>query len=623
MDVNELADKLPTVPRSGMREWIEEDYNDELGGYYCIFNRTEIFIEEMPIAQTMYPEDWEKYDAVNKYHHAAECRCTACGERFYTGWYKYHPDEGYGILMFVGDDGMNYDGYIPETETDSPDYMAYIEGQHIVCPYCGENIRLIHKSRLRHGRTYQILAVSVEVVEGYTVLMTWLCSRHFEDYRASLSIAPFEALVIDGRSFHRFTKAKTGFYRNMMPNGKNKWEQRNYHGEDLSYRRYYDYGSWGHKKCGAVVWCNVPNLDETTGEKTGLYDYIVNGDEHVKCPFAYMKLWRKHPNVENIVKSNWRNIVDTELYQFMVAENHYYSPTYDVDTYTIDYRENKPHRMLGIKKEDMKCNYGWSYEELFEYQLYNGNVEKISACEFDDYIDFLCGLENVSICTRNLLDGNEHWKLEKVANYLDKQKEKFNLSINEGIQLLDDYRDMLYEVNRGHGIPESEFFPRDLREAHDRLVETKKAKEHKEYKAKFRKLAKKYSKLAYTDGDLCIRVAKSESELINEGRTLKHCVGGYGTKHCNETDVIFFVRHYRRPERSYFTLDISFYGKEPREVQLHGYKNENVYNKRTKQIHTIPKKVRDFCDKWEKEVLAEWYAEQKHKKSKKKVGKTA
>lgn len=121
-----------------------------------------------------------------------------------------------------------------------------------------------------------------------------------------------------------------------------------------------------------------------------------------------------------------------------------------------------------------------------------------------------------------------------------------------------------------------------------------------------------------TDGELCIRLPRSNGDLIREGRVLCHCVGGYGNRHSEGKDLIFFVRHYRRPERSYYTLNISM-GLIPKEIQLHGYRNEAHIDKSgSYKRHRIPKKVRAFCNRWEKEILmpyclARYGAENKEK----------
>jgi hypothetical protein len=77
--------------------------------------------------------------------------------------------------------------------------------------------------------------------------------------------------------------------------------------------------------------------------------------------------------------------------------------------------------------------------------------------------------------------------------------------------------------------------------------------------------------------------------------------------------VIFFVRKYRRPERSFFTLDINMEGAKPNEVQLHGYKNEHIAAGKKRRI---PARVRSFVDRWKSEVLMPWYLQEMNKKEK-------
>lgn len=56
------------------------------------------------------------------------------------------------------------------------------------------------------------------------------------------------------------------------------------------------------------------------------------------------------------------------------------------------------------------------------------------------------------------------------------------------------------------------------------------------------------------------------------------------------------------------------------EVAGYGYRNE-WYGKAGHG--KIPQKVRDFCDRWEREVLAPWYAQRQERKNKQKRRKTS
>lgn len=569
----DFASKLPDVPPAGMKEWLmKEFYNSELGGDYCIFNRTSTYVDnvfEQREITTM--ESYKIGNAGRK--HAAECYCTACQSEFVAGWWKKErPNQNYGIKMFVGDDGLNYAGYISEEEITSPDFFNYLENEAITCPYCGEKITLIHKSRLnQYGRTHQLLVTNLEVVDGYAVLMTWLAKRYLTATSSTVDILPREALVIDGKKLHQFSHASFGQFGERRLS---KWILKNYKGYDLSFRKYYDYNSNNHRKVLAAVYPFLPDLTGTTGEKTGLYEYMKDVSEgYTSLPFAYILLWRKFPNVENIVKSKWRLILDSELEEQAINNNYHLDMCYGHRSCVMLFQFNKPYQMLGVNKADMRENYSWDWQILSEYHNYLDFIGNISVDEFDGYIDEL-GMEGVNLIDGMAMDGYEHFGLEEVTNYLWKQYEKYDLQIANGVQILIDYRENLHEIHQDDGISSEEYFPNNLIEAHDRLCNVKHNLIDEAKKRKFELLAEKYKELSFTDGELCIRVAESNQELVDEGHILRHCVGGYGDKHCREDDVIFFVRHYRRPERSYYTLDINFNNKMPYEVQLHGYGNE-------------------------------------------------
>ena len=609
-----FAELLPEVPRPGIRDWIRKEfYDSELGGDFCVFSRKSICVEDEQIGRTMSVDDWERYESNAHYHWAAECRCTACGEGFVAGWNKNHPNKRYGIRMYAGDDGENYDGYIPENALPDADFMTYNEDYEITCPRCGERISLIHRSRLKNGRTYQMLVTSIEAVDNYTVLMTWRARRYIGQWNPYtlddfFEILPREALAIDGRKAYRF-KHSTLLSNFSAEVQLGEWEPTNYYNDDLAYHRYYDYNAGGNYKIDAAVYRNVPDLTGTTGEKTGLAEYV---DGHIEsCEplvFAYLKMWRQHPTIENIVKSRWRCVLDTELRRLARNENYAYSAKYSVDTDLFNFNEKAPHKMLGISRQSLKHDFGWTCEDFREYNFWKFTFENVTEADFDDWLGFFEGptLHSLAI---TLSDYDDGYNYKKVINYLIDQS--LLTSANVAAQTWVDYRDMLGGGEHTY----REIFPKNIIQAHDDLVERTEAEKQSKYEAKFTELAEKYSALEWTDGDLCIRIAQNEQELIDEGKVLHHCVGGYGHKHASESDVIFFVRHYRRPERSYYTLDINMTGSVPCEVQLHGYRNELYPSKHFRQSR-IPQRVRDFCDRWEREILIPTIAKMRKEQSK-------
>lgn len=109
-------------------------------------------------------------------------------------------------------------------------------------------------------------------------------------------------------------------------------------------------------------------------------------------------------------------------------------------------------------------------------------------------------------------------------------------------------------------------FPRDLQAAHNRMVletnQEKIEKRNREVGEKYPNIRKNYRKLRnryfFEDEVYLIRPARSAEEIVTEGRTLHHCVGGdnYLDKHDTGESTILFLRLKKQPESPYITVEI-------------------------------------------------------------------
>lgn len=135
--------------------------------------------------------------------------------------------------------------------------------------------------------------------------------------------------------------------------------------------------------------------------------------------------------------------------------------------------------------------------------------------------------------------------------------------------------------------------PKNLRERHDAAVETieykKKEGREKEYRERREKLRKKYE---FSLDGLRVMVPETVQDIVTEGKTLHHCVGGYAARHASGETCILFIRHERRPERSFLTLELD--EKKLYIRQVHGYQNEGYSS------NAVPPSVRyrGFLDTW-------------------------
>src|SRR5699024_2006844 len=83
----------------------------------------------------------------------------------------------------------------------------------------------------------------------------------------------------------------------------------------------------------------------------------------------------------------------------------------------------------------------------------------------------------------------------------------------------------------------------------------------------YRNLRKKYF---YEDENYMIRPARSAEEIVMEGRTLHHCVGGAGYLNSHNTGktYILMLRYKKEPEIPYITVEVD--AKYPRIIQWYG-----------------------------------------------------
>lgn len=179
----------------------------------------------------------------------------------------------------------------------------------------------------------------------------------------------------------------------------------------------------------------------------------------------------------------------------------------------------------------------------------------------------------------------------RTARYLRKQKQDYHY--------LRDYRRMARQAELDLA-QEVVAWPPHLQAAHDRLQQEVRYQVSGDCRKQFAEMSARCAGLCWEHDGICIRPAATPEELVQEGATLHHCVGGYASNHAAGS-IILFVRHARRPERSWYTLNVNV--REKKILQLHGYGNER--SPRGEKLR-IPREVREFVALWEKEVLWKW-----------------
>lgn len=600
MDISYILNHLPTAPSEQLIQWTRSNATGDLGGDYMIHTA-----ERVSLAPSM--AELLEYEAVPpiKSIWASRCLCTACTEEFIT-----HKITGAdAIRMYEGEDGQWYPLDPGEQVFGDGGFVVDVfDGEKMNCPNCLADVELIHSRKLRGGRKKQIMVSSVENIGPYSAFITWLISRNISEFGVGpVCGIPADAYVIaeDGKVAH-FSKILWGgsFW---CESPRRHWELKPGVTNNLD-KRYLDWGSINNKKVGTFFYDSLPDCTGTTGEKTGLYEFLAADGWN---PLDYLRLWQKCKGVENLVKAGHAGLIKGIIqtaYRFSA------DVVFEAEK-VLDLKEVKPHRMLKMSKEDFRNlqrrRIRIEFDDFEVFRNYRAVGGKHSMPEFLVYKKSfgIAGLR-----TAIELQREYHDDLGKQARYLEKQ------GLNHSdIYLLKDARRMAAEIAGERPLTNEEQWPRHLTVTHDRLSQTlqhlkleRQAAEAQKINEGFSGVIERLRGLEWSDGDLCVKLPQSAADLVREGDVLRHCVGGYADLHVRGKDTIFFVRHYRRPERPYYTLDIDMAGR-PVEKQLHGYGNEH-HGDFKQYTHSIPKRVRAFCDRWKSEVLIPWYVEQQKNK---------
>ncbi len=595
MDREAFAKLLPEMAPAALTRWAENTQKGELGGTaYTVYRCEQLY--QAPAMEELFENRTR-----GRYHWATLCNCTACGEE----WYTRKGKTAGSFFVIDGEDGSTYsaepEGGPTERAYDNLYYVEVTENDSILCPFCGAETQVIRAKTIGDGKTKRLQIAQLANIGGYTTVLYWLAENQICQYSSNLSLVPRYAYAVDEKGkIKAFTHRQylgyslDGAAYEWWPwdSTADKWDA-----------LYCDWGSINGRKKGTAGYPEVPeDMEGTTGEKTGLAGYWKTSQGFF--PLQYLKLWQKCPVVENLVNAGFSDLLGNII---SYADRYKYDLVTEAKK-TLDLSKKRPHEMLGLSKEDFrKMDKRIEPEEL---QLFRKFRELEPKASVSHLIGIIRGRSGELLIQQMKEFGGS---IDKYERYFQKQE----LRLNE-IRLLADTRRFAQELHPGQKMTEEELWPRHLQETHERLsaahVLKLDDKKSKKLQGGFDAVLQKYGGIQWTDGELEILLPKSNLDLVREGQVLRHCVGGYGEEHAKGKRIILFVRHHRRPERSYYTLNISFDKDRPREIQLHGYGNER--HGASKQFpHRIPAKVRDFVDRWENEILIPWFVSQKKEES--------
>ena len=178
--------------------------------------------------------------------------------------------------------------------------------------------------------------------------------------------------------------------------------------------------------------------------------------------------------------------------------------------------------------------------------------------------------------------------LLQIQNYMKKNNLRYS-GLNE-------WKDYILECEKlGYNLTDSEINrPKDLHKAHEETTKLIKYEENKKLEERMEKRFKELLKNKCFENDSFIIIPpKSANEIINEGKILCHCVGGYAERHANSTCDILFLRKKTEPDVPYYTIEV-----RGRDIwQYRGYKNNMANNPVPDEIEKFIKQYKIFLKK--------------------------
>lgn len=468
--------------------------------------------------------------------------------------------------------------------TKRPDAFRAKHGDTGSCPMCGEtvewraigryqynmptlterrNFAVIHNS----GDTLLIQAMTVEMRYSFDELFGELWAAERKRYYLT------PGTVQGWKHTRRWDGFEwTGFYWEPMKNivepfASNKMGWIDYDGEYIT--------------------IGTERLEETPFRYSQIFDFyhygyacdLLEQQEESRYVIKYLAAYALYPQIEMAVKFGF-----TEAVEDLIVND-------KKNAKYLNWNAKNPAGFLRMTKQDarsfLKSGLGWK-----TLKKWREDGKAMTLGRYLSIVDQLGGEENMTICAKCAeICGTD---IEKAARYIQKffSSCAHGMSNKEVLGVWKDYLDMAKKLEYDMS-EQTVIMPKELKERHDAAAELiryqKRENEKKQYQKSYRAMRKKFE---FTLGGLKVVVPECSADIVQEGKTLHHCVGGYAARHMEGRTVILFLRHERRPERPFLTIELTT-DKKPKIRQIHGYKNETYGAKQRPE-----EKYKWFLDTW-------------------------
>lgn len=302
-------------------------------------------------------------------------------------------------------------------------------------------------------------------------------------------------------------------------------------------------------------------------------------DIYVRCADYMIKeavLCAKYPQVEFIKKAGLEELVERKV----MKQPSYIGP---------NWRAKSIPKLLGITHQDIEKLKSWGMFDVDNIAIYKilasqGKVKKnhIELVKREFYL-----LE--------LYEDRKKENFVRLTTYFDKQRKRMKEDdnyINHSIKWM--YKDYIKQLEElGYPLNDYYRYPKNLKEAHDRISEEYLAMKDKIRKEADKKRQSKFEKeflprlekMCWRDSKYLIRPLRNRAEFNKEGRNNHNCVASYYERATEGRTSIFVLREIRDEKQSFVTVEIDL--KKGELKQCYGQGNR------------LPEKeVTEWVEKW-------------------------
>jgi|GEM_PF-616577 len=537
-------------------------------------------------------------DRVGKKMPMVYCRCSACGGEELLQYVPVESCDG-ATYGFVHPDGFVGGHEIVKSEEET------------LCPMCESTVKAKCMSKIPPNGTYlggpgyitaETGCMSAVLLEGEPgkrplALIGWRARRYWTRTGAdSHLILPAEAYVFDQTGcvklmgWHNSYSGHGGYFISY-------WQEWHQQGKGW-------HESWG--ACSSIYGLTADVIEQSCLKNSALLEYMQGGliGSSLKFPIAYLRMYQKHNNIENLVRQGACHILDELITEQMAGYKWEKNKEGVTELTEICWEHSRPSKMMGLDRDEfamlmnrMCCAYLWRLYRTCKDRgdrLSEADVEEVFRLG-DENLHELAGLAPMGKTVRYLMrqieiDSAQNEELYACGDeYVPELDDYIDMSEYSMVSatLLKDYWNMAKVAGWNLNLPEVRW-PKNLIDAHDGAEAAQKIVLTKNRKALFLKRFKELSVFSFALDGILIRPCRTQTELTQEGEKLKHCVAGYAEDVAKGNKSIFFIRQQTTPKTPWYTLQ--FDPEKLAVVQNHGYKND--------RLKPIPQEVNDFVDSW-------------------------